>query len=65
MMIVPTHSTASLSGIPIIIGSKTHKANAKTIPKLSGLTKSLSALPSPKQTQNKNCGKIENNEYKT
>lgn len=30
MMIVPTQSTASLSAIPIIIGSKTQKTYAKT-----------------------------------
>ncbi|MCG6191392.1 hypothetical protein [Maribellus maritimus] len=29
------------------------------------LPKSLAALPAPTQTQNKYCGKIENNEYKT
>jgi len=39
MMIVPTQSTASLSGIPIIIGSKTQKAYAKTIPKAFGIAK--------------------------
>lgn len=39
MMIVPTHSAASLQGIPMIIGSTTHKADAKTIPKAFGIVK--------------------------
>lgn len=63
-MIVPTQSTASLSAIPIIIGSKTQKTYAKIIPKAFGIAKSLSAHPVPKQRQSKNCGKIENIEYK-
>ncbi len=64
MMIVPTQSTASLSAIPIIIGSKTQKTYAKTIPKAFGIAKEPFS-PSRSEAETKqNCGKIENIEYK-
>ena len=49
---VPTHTIPSLSGIAIIIGSKTHKANAKTIPKAFGIAKEPSS-PSRSEAETK------------
>ncbi|MBN2173031.1 MAG: hypothetical protein JW731_02785 [Bacteroidales bacterium] len=61
----PTHIIPSLSGIPIIIGSKTHKANTKALPKAFGIAKEPSSPSLSVADIKRHSGKIENNEYKT